>query len=505
MRHAHFKTYFRLLLLLALVLSGFSAAYAAPKEPQYVVVIDAGHGGKDHGAMDNGSSEKNINLAVALKVGEYIKKQNKNVKVVYTRTKDEYLTLQQRAEIANKAKGDLFISIHVNSVDAKNPNRASIEGASTYTLGLHKEDSNAAVARRENSVITLDRDYEEKYSGFDPNSDESYIIFEMAQTANLSKSVKFAEEVQRQMSKQASRKDRGVHQAGFWVLWATSMPAALVELDFICNPKSVKYMTSDTGVTQMARSIATAATNYFKALTTERKNRLKAEQEKKDAGIVDEPLLADGQGVVLSDNYTEVKKTSAPAPKERNRRPATRRRRSDAAREQSERQQYALAVIRDQQSYVDDTPQPVVAQADPEPAPDPAPAKSKKKDKKKDKKKAKPAKQVASSSAKPQKKADATTLASASSAQSQKDPDSPARLSKVTTVYKIQILSSSEHLKAGNPLFHGLSPVTCFKQGDEYRYFYGESTNRNEIYQLLADVQQTIPDAQVVAIRREAH
>ena len=163
-----------------------------------------------------------------------------------TRDNDTYLTLQQRADKANKAKANLFVSIHTNSVDKSNKNRRKVEGSSVYVLGLHKDANNMAVARRENSVIELEENFEERYSGFDPSKDESYIIFEMAQKKNLSKSIRFAKDIQRNLAL-SGRTDRGVHQAGFWVLWATSMPSVLVELDFICNPESAKYMTSEKG------------------------------------------------------------------------------------------------------------------------------------------------------------------------------------------------------------------------------------------------------------------
>ena len=152
-----------------------------PEKRQFTLVIDPGHGGKDIGAIDNNAREKDINLGVALQLESLIKKKMKDTNPVMTRDKDVYLTLQQRADIANKAKGDLFISIHTNSVDKKNRNRKTIAGSSVYALGLHKDDNNMAVARRENSVIELESNYEQKYSGFDPSKDESYIIFEMAQ------------------------------------------------------------------------------------------------------------------------------------------------------------------------------------------------------------------------------------------------------------------------------------------------------------------------------------
>lgn len=293
-------------LMCALTCSGLMAAN------KYVVVIDAGHGGKDHGAIDNDVREKDINLNVALKLGEYIKKHGKNIKVVYTRDKDEYLTLQQRADKANKAHGDLFISIHTNSLDKSNANRTKVEGASTYTLGLHKNDNNMNVARRENSVMTLEPNYETKYSGFDPQSDESYIIFEMAQKANMANSVKFAEQVQKQLVKQAGRKDRGVHQAGFWVLWATSMPSVLVELDFICNPTTAQFLKSSKGEEQLAKGIGIATIAYFKALEQHDKNRLKADVNEEQEPV---PGFSNSEeGVVLAEACEEVKKSAAPQP-----------------------------------------------------------------------------------------------------------------------------------------------------------------------------------------------
>lgn len=235
---------------------------ASATNKDFTVVIDAGHGGKDHGAIDNGVREKDINLSVALRLGELIKKKLKNTKVVFTRDDDTFVSLQGRADIANKAKGDLFISIHTNSVDAKNKNRKTVAGASVYTQGGHKDEANMAVARRENSVIELENGYQQKYSGFDPNKVESYIIFEMAAKHNISQSHRFAKNVQDNLVKIASRKDRGVHQAGFWVLWATSMPSALIELDFICNPESAKYMTSKEGVDKLAEAIFEAVKVY---------------------------------------------------------------------------------------------------------------------------------------------------------------------------------------------------------------------------------------------------
>lgn len=231
----------------------------------FVVVIDPGHGGHDAGALGVKTNEKTVNLNVALKLGKLIADEHDDVKVVYTRKTDIYKTLQERADIANKAAGDLFISIHCNSLDKKNPKRRTYSGAATYTLGLHKSAANLAVAMRENSVMMLEDDFSETYHGFDPNSAESYIIFELCQNKDLDRSIDFAGRVQKQLSSHASRPDHGVRQAGFWVLARTSMPSVLVELDYICNPAVEQYMISENGQKKFAESIARAFNEYKRA------------------------------------------------------------------------------------------------------------------------------------------------------------------------------------------------------------------------------------------------
>lgn len=237
---------------------------ARDENDNIVIVLDAGHGGKDYGACENGAHEKDINLAVAKRLESMISKEMKKVKVVMTRSTDKYLTLQERADIANNAHGDLFMSIHVNSVDKKSAGRTSVKGSSVYVLGLHRDQDNMKVAMRENAVIELESDYKEKYSGFDPSKDESYIIFEMAQKRNLGESIRVASEAQNALVEKAERSNRGVRQAGFWVLWATSMPAVLVELDFICNPESVDFMTSKEGEEKLAESLFASIKNFVK-------------------------------------------------------------------------------------------------------------------------------------------------------------------------------------------------------------------------------------------------
>lgn len=224
----------------------------------FVVVIDAGHGGHDPGAIGKISKEKNINLKVALKLGNLIKQNYNDVKVVYTRSKDVFIPLDRRAEIANNAKADLFISIHTNAL----ANNRTAKGASTWTLGLAKSDANLEVAKRENSVILYEDDYKTRYAGFNPNSAESYIIFEFMQDKYMEQSVHLASLVQKQFRHHCKRVDRGVHQAGFLVLKASAMPSILVELGFISTPEEERYLNTEEGSSTLAKGIYRAFLSY---------------------------------------------------------------------------------------------------------------------------------------------------------------------------------------------------------------------------------------------------
>lgn len=224
----------------------------------FVVVIDAGHGGHDPGAVGRTAKEKHINLSVALKLGKLIEENCKDTRVVYTRKRDIFIPLDRRAEIANNAKADLFISIHTNAL-AKNH---TATGASTWTLGLAKSDANLDVAKRENAVILYESDYQTRYAGFNPNSAESYIIFEFMQDRYMEQSVHLATLVQKQFKQTCRRADRGVHQAGFLVLKASAMPSILVELGFISTPSEEKYLNTAAGANNMANGIYRAFLTY---------------------------------------------------------------------------------------------------------------------------------------------------------------------------------------------------------------------------------------------------
>lgn len=229
----------------------------------FTVVLDAGHGGKDLGCRGRSQLEKEIVLDVVKRVQKLIKAEyGDSVNVVLTRKDDTFVPLDRRAAIANDAAADLFISVHVNSIDKRTKGRENVHGASVYTVGLHKSEANLNVAMRENAVIELEDDFTETYQGFDPNSSESYIIFELTQNQNMSQSIEFASLVQNELVNHSNRADKGVRQAGFLVLWATRMPSVLVELDFICNAPAERYMASDKGRDSLAESIFRAFSTY---------------------------------------------------------------------------------------------------------------------------------------------------------------------------------------------------------------------------------------------------
>ena len=229
------------------------AAWPIMAATTYTVVLDPGHGGKDPGAVGKFSQEKDLNLSLALQVGKLLNEQYPDVKVVYTRSTDVFIPLQQRADIANKANADLFISIHTNSAESKAPS-----GVETFILGVDKMEKNLDVAMRENAVMKLEADYKTTYQGFDPNSIDSYIMFELMQNSYMDQSLQFATQVQNHFVGHLNREDRGVRQAAFWVLLKTACPSILFEMGFISNPEEERYLNKPASMTQMAQAIVNA-------------------------------------------------------------------------------------------------------------------------------------------------------------------------------------------------------------------------------------------------------
>lgn len=559
--------------VIALAVLSFPVMEAFSADNKFTVVIDAGHGGHDHGAIDNGAKEKDINLGVAKKLNELIRKNLKDVKTVMTREGDTFVSLQERANIANRNHGNLFISIHTNSVDKSNPNRKRVNGTSVYALGLHKDADNLKVARRENSVIELESGYEQKYSGFDPSKDESYIIFEMAQKKTLGQSLKFANEAQKQLVGHAGRHDRGVKQAGFWVLWATSMPAVLVELDFICNPDMAAFMNSEAGQNKMAEALYNAFKAYLDASGSRANPSVSSSSKKSDTPEVKEPAqVENGSSVKKSETKSinsnkggkskkqkSTKKKVSPAPEpsvsaesvveedndvqtptlvnttrkrektvdhaaSRDSRPrpisqtGSRKRRSSMAKKSSANKDFEVSeiVTSDENAFLATVEKPSVKESVTSPVQaDPASKDKKGKKEKNKNKKSKagdsPRKNGSYKKITVSSKGDVVTsenigggkmLVKAEPKRHQSVSNHKVKTSHLKTVYKIQILASTEQLKENNPRFCGLHPISSFKENGLIKYTFGESEDKHEIERQLEMVKTKIPDAFIISAKK---
>lgn len=267
---------FRLLFFSLLLLTvPYSNSAASQPAKHMVVIIDPGHGGKDPGAVNKGVREKDAVLGIGLKLGEMIKENFPDVKVIFTRSTDVFVPLIERSRIANRNKANLFISLHANFCGAP-----SIRGTETYVLGLHRSNENLEVAKKENSVILLEDNYKQTYQGFDPNLSESYIMFELAQDAYMDQSLAFAGDIQRQFDSKLTSSNRGVKQAGFLVLRESSMPSVLVETGFISNSSEAQYLMSDAGQSNIAHSILNAF-RKFKEKSSGSSRQVLASQAKK--------------------------------------------------------------------------------------------------------------------------------------------------------------------------------------------------------------------------------
>ena len=257
--NSKFDTHKYLVLFFVLSLFFSNPFESFSQNDKFIVVIDAGHGGKDPGGVANGYREKDVALNVSLLLGKLL--SNTEVKVVYTRKTDVFIGLWKRGKIANSAKADLFVSIHCNTVNNSKP-----YGTETFVLGLHANKQNLEIAKKENAVILLEDDYKERYEGFDPNSEESVLGLTLLQEENLDKSFSLAAEIQQNFSQNLKRKNRGVKQAGFVVLHQTYMQSVLIELGFLSNKNEGKFLNSKIGQQKMAKEIAKSITKYYQKL-----------------------------------------------------------------------------------------------------------------------------------------------------------------------------------------------------------------------------------------------
>lgn len=275
------------------------------------VVIDPGHGGRDPGAVGRRSKEKDIVLSVALKTGQYINQYLPDVKVIYTRTTDEFVELHRRASIANENDADIFISIHCNAM----ANNSRVHGAETFVMGEHRNQANLEVAKLENAAILLEDNAEEEYGGFDPNSPEAYIAFTLYQSEYKTQSIKLAQKVQDQFTNRVGRRDRSVQQAGFLVLYRTTMPSILVELGFLTHPREEEFLMSEQGQIYMASALFRAFRDYKKAY--ERENAIPPDLREDEIAFISSSspvdVLADAERAAGIINRNEADKASEKA------------------------------------------------------------------------------------------------------------------------------------------------------------------------------------------------
>lgn len=423
---------------------------------RFTLVIDAGHGGNDAGARGKFSKEKNINLNVALAFGRYVERNCPDVRVIYTRKTDVFVTLHERANIANRNKADLFVSIHTNAL----PKGKIARGMETYTLGMHRVADNLDVAKRENSVILYEDNYKQHYEGFDPRSSESYIMFEFLQDRNMAKSVELAKYVQKRACAEAGRPNKGVKQAGFLVLRETSMPSCLVELGFITTPDEENYLNSSDGVDALGRGIYKAFVDY---------------KRKYDRSVT-VPFQPD------SDDEIRIPSVVPDEDK-----PARQTRRQRRKREKEEAEE-AKAVRDDAASIAAELAK---ARGGEQQAPAEAAAKA--------------GDEVARPGADGSRAMAAYGNGAAKVAEAAEAQPAPARQPDAqqpdVPVFKVQIMASGNSLPAGSKQFKGLDGVECYEDGGMYKYTYGSSADYNEIYRLRKSVLDKFPEAFIVAFK----
>ena len=448
-------------LFLALCITTAGILQAAVTD-RFTLVIDAGHGGHDSGAKGSFSYEKNINLSVALAFGKYVERNCPDVRVVYTRKKDVFVPLYERAEIANRNKANLFVSVHTNAL----PKGRISRGFETYTLGdgrSHGTKTNLDVAKRENSVIFMEKDYKQHYVGYDPNSAESNIMFEFVQDHNMQQSVEFAKLLQRNVCSMAGRINKGVHQDNFAVLRLTSMPACLIELGFITTADEEKALNDANMVDRIGRGIYNAFIEY----------------KSKQAGGITIPY----KPLPEADNEVEAKNETKNKPEAKNdTKPEAKNNAKPEAKTNVQSEQSLMALEEDIITFDEKAGKAT-----------------------NNKSVAKPTQEVKQTAAKPTSMAkpiQETKLAQETKPVQETKPASVAQnVEQSAPVFKIQIMTSSRKLKANDAAFKGLKGVDFYSEGNSYKYTYGASANYNEIYRLRKEVVEQFPSCFIIALK----
>lgn len=522
----------RILLMTIMIAVG---AFACAASKSFTLVIDAGHGGHDSGAKGAMSYEKNINLKVALAFGKYVERNCPDVKVVYTRKTDVFVPLYERAEIANRNKANLFVSVHTNAL----PKGRISRGFETYTLGdgrSHGTKTNLDVAKRENSVIFMEKDYKQHYVGYDPNSPESNIMFEFVQDHNMQQSVAFAKLLQQNVCSLAGRVNKGVHQDNFAVLRLTSMPACLIELGFITTPDEEQALNNPTVVDKIARGIYNAFADYknrqaggltvpFKAEA----DKLPAEDQPKQAAE-DQPTeqRLEQPREQAQELPKELKEKEQEQPKVQARQQPKVRARQQAkqpARKQSKAPANDLPVTHDGIIVFDEGPTrrmetPAEAAAVvKEFAPDAKPDKNveaKEESKPEAKAESKPevkveSKPMVKAESKPEVKAESKPVVKAESkpeVKTVKKPESKpeakadnATMDSSLPVFKIQIMVCHNKLKEGDRQLKGLKGCDYYMENGDWKYTYGASNNYNEIARMRKQILNLFPSCFIIAFK----
>ena len=491
----------RILLMTIMIAVG---AFACAASKSFTLVIDAGHGGHDSGAKGAMSYEKNINLKVALAFGKYVERNCPDVKVVYTRKTDVFVPLYERAEIANRNKANLFVSVHTNAL----PKGRISRGFETYTLGdgrSHGTKTNLDVAKRENSVIFMEKDYKQHYVGYDPNSPESNIMFEFVQDHNMQQSVAFAKLLQQNVCSLAGRVNKGVHQDNFAVLRLTSMPACLIELGFITTPDEEQALNNPTVVDKIARGIYNAFADYKNRQAGGLTVPFKAEAEKLPAEDQSMPTAVEQpaektleqpgeQAQKQSKELKEQKEQEQPEVQARQQpKVQARQQVKQPTRKQSKASVNDLPVTHDGIIVFDEGPTrrmetPAEAAAVvKEFAPDAMLGN-------KVEAKAKPKAQV-----KPETKVESKAEAQPESKPAAKNDN--AAMDSSLPVFKVQIMVCHNKLKEGDRQLKGLKGCDYYQENGDWKCTYGASNNYNEIARMRKQILDLFPSCFIIAFK----
>ena len=534
------------------MMTGLMTVRAA--DHRFTLVIDAGHGGKDPGAKGKISNEKDINLSVALAFGQYVERNCPDVKVIYTRKTDVFIQLEERANIANRNKADLFISVHTNALEGGRISR----GLETYTLGMHRAADNLNVAKRENSVILLEKNYKQTYAGFDPKSAESYIMFELMQDKYMANSVEMAKLIQSETCATSGRVDKGVHQAGFLVIRETSMPSCLIELGFITTPDEEEFLNTKEGQDKMARGIYNAFVKYKKkygAKVTGQNNYpdppLLLEEEKPSQVFMEDHANSSSDTEYAQAIPVRVQTpTPAPVPQQEAPKPAPQPAKTQPTPQPAKTQptpqpaktqptpQPEKTQTTPQPEKPKPTPQPEKTQTTPQPEkpkPTPQPEKTQPTPQPE---KPKPAPQPEKTQPTPQpekpkptpqpEKTQPTPQPEKPNNPTTSQPEKPAQPEKpnnLTTsqpekptveevapvpedmqpggrpIFKVQIAATSMQLPLDAPQFMGVKGVEMYAENGMYKYTIGASPDFDEVNRLRKTVLDTFPQAFIIAFR----